>query len=204
MAKKTNPVATETTAPSKLDAVRALIHLVDEATKYDIVEKNKAFKSLGVKVLNDKSLTKEEKDVVLTEMGNLLANGLNTASGFGQFIDDDDAECQCGNCEDRDICENAYAGAPARIPFGVPVPNKTYNAKQMMVTPDQMLEFSALLLINMYMNFGMPLLLIGMYGGGISTVTDGITYDMVMSMANDPSLDIVLFTDGNNMANLKP
>ena len=101
---------------------------------------------------------------------------------------------------------------------------KTYNAKPVMVDPDEINYFTALQIINMYLTLGMPCLVVykegyGIYtciltlgmpclvvykeGYGIYTCINGISYEMLMYVSNDAGVDRAWFTDGNGMAIIK-
>lgn len=80
---------------------------------------------------------------------------------------------------------------------------KTYNAKPVMVDPDEINYFTALQIINMYLALGMPCLVVYKEGYGIYTCINGISYEMLMYVSNDAGIDRAWFTDGNGMAIIK-
>ena len=80
---------------------------------------------------------------------------------------------------------------------------KTYNAKPVMVDPDEINYFTALQIINMYLTLGMLCLEVYKQGYGIYTCINGISYEMLMYISNDAEIDRAWFTDGNGMAIIK-
>lgn len=82
-------------------------------------------------------------------------------------------------------------------------PRKTYNAKPLMVNPDDVNYFTALQMINLYCMIGMPCLVVYKKGYGIYTCITGISYEMLMYIANDTEIDRAWFTDGQGMAVIK-
>lgn len=82
-------------------------------------------------------------------------------------------------------------------------PRKTYNAKPLMVNPDDVNYFTALQMINLYCMIGMPCLVVYKKGYGIYTCITGISYEMLMYIANDAEIDRAWFTDGQGMAVIK-
>lgn len=108
--------------------------------------------------------------------------------------------------------ESAYKGAKAATYDNTDLdyygdieidPRKTYNAKPLMVNPDDVNYFTALQMINLYCMIGMPCLVVYKKGYGIYTCITGISYEMLMYIANDAEIDRAWFTDGQGMAVIK-
>lgn len=82
-------------------------------------------------------------------------------------------------------------------------PYRTYDAKPIMVSPDQILRYSAMSILNLYNFVGMPCLVCVAHDFGICTYTSNITYEFIMELANRDCIDHVYFTDGNSVAVVK-
>ena len=79
-----------------------------------------------------------------------------------------------------------------------------YNpASQTAITPDNALLYQASSAVNFYKMIGMPLLVIGHFGGGMTMITHDITMNTIEAAVDDPYFDIVMFTDGVRATILK-
>lgn len=86
---------------------------------------------------------------------------------------------------------------------GTPVEEMYNPAERAVITPDNVMIYQASSAINFYKMLGMPLLVIGHSGGGMTMITHDITMTTIEAAVEDPYFDLVIFTDGIRATVLK-
>lgn len=175
---QTEPAASEKAyGDEKLDNVMNIIETFKNLPIYPTTKKD-AFEKLRTIVNGDAKLSDGHKVVC----NNLIDKAISELDI--ETDDEDDIELDYyGDCE---ISKTM-----------------SYTAKPVVLDPDTMNRFNALQTINMYCTMGMPCLVALSYGHGIFTVTSNITYEKIMYVAQDPTVDCLWFTDGHGIAVVK-
>lgn len=204
-----NPVAVMECAPSAEPPIDDIIVLIMNLNN-SAEDRIQMLKYLANKVTADPNMSFDSKNENLAKISAAIllindekndANETHTCCGNCQSCSG------CGNCGGNCHCGNSHATAKNMIPNVSNAlklnNNSVFNEAPITVHPNQALFFSAMHMVNMYCTFGMPIVVVGIYGHGLFTYTNNIDFDLIKNCAEDPNLDFAYFTDGNRIANLK-
>lgn len=175
-------------AIDRIDAAKMLVGKILEEFADNHEEAYRQLCALHDIIGNDKDVSDEEYDAITNVINNAIDTLNNTINHENRQIKESNERTRIQN----NLGELKH---PTTAVFNDP------GVFTMMT--DNLLEFNATYIANMYRTFRLPVLVYIVNGSYMTVQVDNITYDDIVTVRNSSEVTFALFTDGVRVATIK-